>query len=110
MSRIRTYRMSDNDDIFFEENNLNWTKEVKRMIDRLRVEIKGNTASRKREQMRGLVNDLIVFFFGVMCLGLSYVVLNLIVYVILNIAALVAIGAGLYLFIREFINTYISKE
>ena len=103
MSHIRTYRMSDDDDIFFEENNLSWTSECDQMIQNLRNDKKIDFKMRKREKFRAMSNDLIIFFFGVMCLGISYVVINWLVFIILNIGAMIGMGAGIILLIREAI-------
>ena len=45
-----------------------------------------------------------------MCLAISYVVINIIVYILLNIAALFAMCIGMFLLIREAMQIRSGKK
>lgn len=102
MSRVITYRISDNNDIFLTDNGINWKNLCDEAIEHKRAELDGENKDRKRENLRAMSTNLMIFFFGVMCLGLSYVVINYVIFIILNIAALFCMVIGMGLLIHEW--------
>lgn len=103
MSRMVTYRLNDSDDAFFSEHKLSFSSVVNDAIIMKRREIAGELRKTKQEIFRALRDDFLIFFFGAMCLGISYVVINFIVFILLNVLAIIGMGLGLILLIRELL-------
>ena len=104
MNQRLVFRPTDNESIFLEEANISWSEFCHENIERKRSELTGENKDRKRENLRAMSTNLMIFFVGVMCLGLSYVVINYVIFIILNIAALFCMVIGMGLLIQEWLR------
>lgn len=102
MTQKLTFRPTDGELIFLEDNEISWTVLCRWAIAKKKDEIEGVVKMDKRNRLRAMSMDLMIFFFGVICFGLSYVVINIIVFFALNIAALICMSAGMLLLIKEW--------
>ena len=96
------FRPRDDELIFLEDNNISWSELGHWAISKKKDEIEGVKKMNKNNHLRAASIDLMLFFFGVICFAISYVVTNMIVFIILNVAALFSMCAGAFLLIKEF--------
>ena len=101
MPDVLTFRPSSNESVFLEEKDIIWSDFCHNALREKQDELVGDHKFNKRASFRAMCNDLMLFFIGVAFLGISYFVLNIIVFWLLNIGAIIGLGGGLILLTRE---------
>jgi hypothetical protein len=103
MSKQLLYRASDEEVIFLEENNLSWTDVCREALNMKRNIVKNDMKEKKRKTLRAVSIDLMIFFIGVLFLGLTYLTMPWVIWLGFNVAALIAMSSGFILLSREIL-------
>ena len=91
------FRPSDNENEFIEEQKISWCAFCHRCLDKERGLI-------KQEKLDVIGNKLLIILLGVMCIIFTFVISNLLVFVITSICGVVAICIGTFSILRLYRN------
>ena len=91
------------EDFYYEliEHELSFSDFCSKYMDEQRLEWDGVKRKKRSDTYKSMMDSVYLFFFGVILFGLTYVVINYIVFILLNIGGGICMAVGL---IRLFLQ------
>jgi hypothetical protein len=101
MPEKRYCRLTDDEDIFLEENEISFSELVHWAIRKKKQERRKEIVMKKESNARVLLQDLVLVFLGIMFFGMTYITMPWIFFLCFNICALICMAGGLLLLVRD---------
>jgi len=95
--RLLTFRPTDEEIDFLDENNINWSSLCH---ETLRNKINGY----KQEITDQISNKLLIILLGIMCIIFTFAISNLLVLVVTSICGVIIVFIGVFSLIRMYRN------
>lgn len=94
---------SDNELFYLEDNKVKWSEWCHHHLS-------DDMGLTKKTHIEKITNHLYLIIFGLICYVVAFTVIDIYVYICLNIGALFLMVIGFYLVIREIRTLYLHKK